>query len=399
MEALFEKYKKKLAHVSLNFTRSLYAEIAWDARLIGIKGARGTGKTTMLLQHIKKTLSQNNSALYVSLDDIWFTENSLVALADNFVKYGGKYLFLDEVHKYPNWSQEIKNLYDDYPELQVVFTGSSLLEILNARADLSRRAITYSLQGLSFREYLNLMYETSFKMYTLEEILQSHEEISTEIVQDIKPLPFFKEYLKSGYYPFVRELPELYHDRLGEVINLIIDIELPLLRNVAISYIPKLKQLLLAVAESAPFIPNVSRLSERTGINRNTLVTYLHYLEEAGLTRHIYKVARGVTRMQKPDKLYLENTNIAYTLLGKEPNIGNMRETFFANQLAYQYSCTFPTKGDFIVNDSWLFEVGGKNKTTHQLKNWSLEKAFIAKDDIEFGYGQQIPLWQFGFLY
>jgi hypothetical protein len=367
--------------------------------LIGIKGARGIGKTTLLLQHIKKNLPQDGSTLYVSLDDIWFTENKLVGLADEFVKYGGKHLFLDEVHKYSNWSQEIKNLYDDYPELQIVFTGSSLLEILNTRADLSRRAITYQMQGLSFREYLNLMHGTLFSAYRLEDILQGHEAISTEILQAIKPLPLFAEYLKSGYYPFVKELPEHYHERLAEVVNLVIDIELPLLRNVAINYISKLKQLLLVISESAPFIPNVSQLSERTGINRNTLVTYLHYLTEAGLTRHLYKKASGITHMQKPDKLYLENTNIAYALLGKEPNKGNARETFFINQLAYKYACTYPEKGDFVVDDTWLFEVGGKNKTAQQIKNWATDKAFIAKDGIEYGYGQQIPLWQFGFLY
>ena len=399
MEILFEKYRKKLAATSLNFIRGLHNEITWEARLIGIKGARGTGKTTMLLQHIKKSLPKNESTLYVSLDDIWFADNKLVDLADEFVKYGGQSLFLDEVHKYPNWSQEIKNIYDDYPELQVVFTGSSLLEILNARADLSRRAITYKMQGLSFREYLNLMQGTTFKSHSLEDILQNHQEIATEVLQEVKPLPFFAKYLESGYYPYAKELPEHYHERLAEVVNLIIDIELPLLRNVAINYTPKLKQLLLAVAESAPFVPNVSQLSERTGINRNTLVTYLHYLAEAGLTHHLYKKASGVTRMQKPEKLYLENTNIAYALLGKVPDVGNMRETYFANQLAYRYTCTFPTKGDFVVDDTWLFEVGGKNKTGHQIKHWETDKAYVAKDGIEYGYAQSIPLWLFGFLY
>lgn len=255
------------------------------------------------------------------------------------------------------------------------------------------------MQGLSFREYLNLMHSTSFKQCNLEDILQNHQAISAEVLEEIKPLPLFVAYLKSGYYPFVREFPQHYHELLAEVVNLIIDIELPLLRNVAINYTPKLKQLLLAVAESAPFVPNVSQLSERTGINRNTLVTYLHYLAEAGLTRHLYKKASGITRMQKPDKLYLENTNTAYALLGKVPDIGNMRETFFANQLTYKYDCTYPAKGDFVVNDTYLFEIGGKNKTGEQIKNWKTDKAYIAKDGIEYGYGQQIPLWQFGFLY
>jgi hypothetical protein len=399
MDVLFEKFRKKLAITSVEFVRSLHDEINWEVRLIGIKGARGTGKTTLLLQHIKKTIPGGEDALYVSLDDIWFSENKLVDLVDEFVKYGGKFLFLDEVHKYIGWSQEIKNIYDDYPELQVVFTGSSLLEILNARADLSRRAITYQLQGLSFREYLNFLHNTSFQAYSLKEILEHHETISQYILTEIKPLPLFDQYLKEGYYPFVKEVPNLYHDRLAEIINMIIDIELPLLRNVDVHYTTKLKQLLLAVAESAPFVPNVTQLSERTNINRNTLVGYLHYLAESGLTYHLHKKAEGITRMQKPEKLYLENSNLAYAILGKEPEKGNMRETFFANQVSYRHKCTYPSKGDFLIDGKWLVEVGGKNKTSKQIRSWHDKQDFVASDGIEYGYGHQVPLWQFGFLY
>lgn len=399
MDQLIEKYRKKLVATPLEFVRSSHDKIAWKSRLIGIKGARGIGKTTMLLQHIKAFMPDVDSTLYVTLDDIWFSDNKLVDLADRFVKYGGRSLFLDEVHKYPNWSQEVKNIYDDYPELHIVFTGSSLLEILNARADLSRRAITYEMQGLSFREYLNLVHGTNFRIYSLEEILHSHEGVSREVLREVKPLPLFDMYLQKGYYPFVVEEPDLYHERLAEVVNMIIEVELPLLRNVAIHYTKKLKQLLLAVAESAPFIPNVSHLAERTSINRNTLVTYLHYLSESGLTYPLHRKASGITRMQKPEKLYLENSNLAYAILGPEPNKGGMRETFFANQISHVHKCTYPPKGDFLVDSHWLFEIGGRNKSTKQISEWQEGDYFVARDGIEYGYSNHIPLWQFGFLY
>lgn len=399
MDILFEKQKKKLAYTSLNFVRSLMGRIEWQARLIGIKGARGTGKTTLLLQYIKKNLRTSGNYLYVSLDDIWFSENKLVALADDFVKQGGRHLFLDEVHKYPNWSQEIKNIYDDYPELQVVFTGSSLLEILNARADLSRRAITYKLQGLSFREYLNFLHGGNFNAYPLNEILRQHGRVSDEILAAVRPLQHFRNYLKEGYYPFIKEIPSLYHARLEEVLNMIIEIELPLLRGVDITYAPKLRQLLLVISESAPFVPNISKLSERIGINRNTLVSYLHYLQEAGIILNLYKETQGISRLQKPDKVFLENTNIAYTVNASPPDMGNMRETFFANQLGYQHTITFPEKGDFLIDGNLLFETGGKNKTGKQTHYWPADKAFTAADGIEYGHGNRIPLWLFGFLY
>ncbi|MFW6222772.1 MAG: ATP-binding protein, partial [Bacteroidota bacterium] len=234
MEQLFQKSRKKVANVSLDFIRGIFDEINWDARLIGIKGARGIGKTTLLLQHIKKNVGLSDEALYVSLDDIWFSDNKLIDLADEFVKKGGVFLYLDEVHKYPNWSREIKNIYDDHLELKVVFTGSSLLEILNARADLSRRAIVYAMQGLSFREYLNYSLNEQFHPYSLKEICTTHSEISAEIVQRIRPLKYFDLYLKTGYYPFFKDIPELYYYRIEEIVDMILQVELPLQRGVEI---------------------------------------------------------------------------------------------------------------------------------------------------------------------
>ena len=397
MDTLFAKSYQKIDNVSVGFIRSLMNDIQWETRLIGIRGARGVGKTTLLLQYMKKNLPRNANSLYVSLDNYWFTEHSLIELVDNFTKRGGKYLFLDEVHKYPNWSQELKNAYDDYPDLKIVFTGSSLLEILNARADLSRRVAIYQMQGLSFREYLNIMLSTDFQIYDLENILKNQREISSEILQKIKPLQHFSDYLKQGYYPFSFEMKYLYYSKLKEVIDLILEIELPLLRGVNISYMPKLKQLLLIIAASAPFLPNVSKLSERIGINRATFIAYLYYLQEANLTKHLYKNSYGINKLQKPDKIFLENTNIAYVLAENNIDTGNIRETFFFNQLAYRHKVEYPDNGDFLVDRKYTFEIGGRNKTQKQIQN--TENAYIVADDIEYGFDNKIPLWLFGFLY
>jgi len=351
----------------------------------------------LILQYIKKFLAADESTLYVSLDNLWFSQNSLTELTDEFVKKGGKNLFLDEVHKYPNWSQEIKNIYDDYPTLKIIFTGSSLLEILNARADLSRRAIIYTMQGLSFREFLMLKTGIELPIYNLSEILNSHSALTKDINKKIKPLQYFETYLKSGYYPFFLEVPELYHQRLEEVVNLILEIELVILRKVDAAYIPKLKQLLHIIAESVPFIPNISKLSEKISINRNTFVSYLFYLEEAGLTKNLFKNAKGITRLQKPDKLYLENTNLQFALAKQNSDKGNMRETFFLNQVAYHSLVEYADDGDFKVEGKYLFELGGKNKSSKQLKD--APNAYVVSDDIEFGFGNKIPLWLFGFLY
>jgi len=398
MEQIIEKFRKRIANTETIFVRSIMYHINWEARLIGLKGARGVGKTTLLLQYIKLNHSHElDKALYISLDNIWFADNKLINLVDLFVKRGGKYLFLDEVHKYANWSVEIKNIYDDYPELKVVFTGSSLLEILNARADLSRRAVIYNMQGLSFREYLNIELNMNLESYTLDEIILGQAEISKEIVSQLKPLQYFETYLQKGYYPFYKEVPNLYYSRLEEVRNMILEIELPLLRNVNVTNVPKLKQLIYVVTESAPFTPNISKISERIGINRETILSYLYYLNEAHLLFSSYKNAKGITALQKPDKLFLENTNLMYAINGRSVNIGNARETFFANQLRNNHLVEISNQTDFIVDKKYSFEIGGKNKKKSQIEG--LKDAFIALDNIEYGFENKIPLWIFGFLY
>lgn len=398
MEELFEKYQQKLHYTSIDIVRSIMQDINWNSRLIGIKGARGIGKTTLLLQYIKIHLKyKQDKALYVSLDNIWFSNHSLIELVDYFVKREGKYLFLDEVHKYPNWTQELKNIYDDYPDLKVVFTGSSLLEILNARADLSRRAIVYKMQGLSFREFIAFETAISFDSYSLEEVLENHVEISKNILSKIKPLPLFELYLKRGYYPFYKENPEMYGTILLEIINMSLEIELPLLRKVDLAYVYKIKQLLLIVSESVPFVPNTSKLSEKMGIVRGTLLLYLHYLDEIGITCNLYKESGGISKLQKPNKIFLDNSNLMFALAPSSMNIGNMREAFFANQLGYQHQLTYIEQNDFLVSRKYSFEIGGKNKKTKQISE--LENAYIAADNLEFGYKNTIPLWLFGFLY
>lgn len=397
MDSLVERHLRRLSYVDTDFTRSLAYQIDWNSRLIAIKGSRGVGKTTLLLQYIKRNYGHSSEALYVSLDNIWFSENKLSALADMFAKRGGRCLFLDEVHKYPNWSQEIKNIYDDYPQLQIVFTGSSLLEILNARADLSRRAIVYEMQGLSFREYLSMYHKVDLPIVDLNQIVSSHVEIASEVLSQTKPLRYFLDYLRHGYYPFYKESAIQYYPKLEEVVNMILEIELPLLRRVDMAYVRKIKQLLQIIASSAPFIPNVHKLSERIGISRNTLMSYLFYLDEVRLVNSLYKDADGISLLQKPDKLFLENTNIAYALAPDNTSIGNMRETFFVNQLTYQHQIEYASQGDFFVDANYTFEVGGKKKTDKQIKD--VGNAFVVADDIEYGVGNKIPLWMFGLTY
>ena len=397
---LLEISAKRIRNTKETFIRSIDKKINWNSRLIGIKGARGCGKTTLLLQHLKNNhmdLVSSGKALYVSLDNIWFAKNSLLDLVETFTKNGGKILYLDEVHRYEDWPIYIKNIYDDYPELQVVFTGSSLLQILDARADLSRRPVMYNMQGLSFREYLNIKTGNDFQELSLEEILQNHIQKAFDICDKVKPFEYFGEYLNTGYYPFFLEGLDTYYMKLEETINMILDVELPLLRKIDIAYVPKIKKLLSIIAESSPFMLNTSKVSGAMEINRTTLISYLKSLTDAKLIASLYKDSRGVSSLQKPDKVFLENTNLMYLFQGENVDEGNIRETFLVNQLSYNQIVEFSEVSDFFVNNKYTIECGGKSKTGEQIKN--LENAFIAADGIETGSGTKIPLWLFGFLY
>jgi uncharacterized protein len=397
MENLRKKHLNLIHQADLGFERYLLTQLPWEQRLLGIKGARGVGKTTMFLQYIKKNYGLSPKALYCSLDDLYFSGNKLSDLAETFVGKGGEHLFLDEVHKYPNWSLELKNIYDNYPGLKVAFTGSSLLEILNARADLSRRALVFELQGLSFREYLSYRHATELQSISLENLLANHTQIALAINAQFKPLAFFETYLKVGYFPFSKDNEIFYYKRLQEIINMILEIELPLLRKTEMPMIFKVKQLLYIISQSVPFKPNISTLANKIQVTRKTVMDTLAYLADAGVLNMIYKDQFAVSLLQKPEKIYLENTNFAYALSGIEPNIGNIRETFFLNQLRERHRVTYHDRADFTVNEKYVFEVGGKNKSKTQIKG--LENAFLVQDDLAFGADNTIPLWMFGLLY
>ena len=398
MEKLIELFRKKMTGPLPVFERELERKINWNARLISVRGSRGTGKTTLFLQHIKKTFSNNlNKVLYVNLDNIYFSNNTLVELAEKFASRGGTHLFIDEVHKYENWSKEIKNLYDDFPELHIAFTGSSLLEILNGRADLSRRTLVYELTGLSFREYLSLIKAHDFPIFTLEEILKNNEQISAEIASKIKPFEFFDDYLSFGYYPYFLEGKDDYFNRLNETLNMILEVELPMLRGLEIAYIPRIKKLLAVIGESAPFIPNITQLAAKIGISRQTLLIYLKYLEDAKLINQLYKKSRGLSVLEKPEKILMENTNLIELFNGENANTGSRRETFVLNQLLHSHKVDFSEESDFFVDSKYTFEVGGKNKKRKQIQE--IPDSYIIADNIEFGTDRRIPIWLLGFMY
>jgi len=398
MQQLFSTFYQQLNRVSTNFTRYLYTEIHWSNRLIAIIGSRGTGKTTMLLQHIKLNFPLNSGeVLYASLDNLWFSTHSLLYLADEFAKQGGKALYLDEVHNYSGWSREIKNIYDSYPDMKVVFTGSSLLEVYKGGSDLSRRAITYHLYGMSFREFLEYEYGIKQKAFSIEELILNHSKIARSIAENIKPIVAFNEYLRFGYFPFYKEDKEMYHIRLLATLNTIIEVDLPATEHIDYYSVVKIKKLFAVLASLVPFTPNVTQLSHDIETTRLSLLNYLYYLEKAQAIMLLRKDSFGIKQMAKPDKVYLGNTNYAFALGGEQTNIGSVRESFFMNQMRVKNKVTFSKEVDFIVSDKYNIEIGGKNKTNKQLKG--LENAFIVVDNIEIGFGNQIPLWLFGLTY
>lgn len=395
MRTLVEKSERSIEQVSLKFVRNQINWIDQNERLIGIIGSRGVGKTTLLLQQLK-IKKYNESAIYISLDDIYFAENKLFDFVDEFVKNGGKYLFIDEVHHYDNWAIELKNIYDTFKNLKIVYTGSSLLKLSKGRTDLSRRSIVYKLPGLSLREYINITESTDFPAYTINDITNNHLEISKSIWTKTLPIKKYNEYLKVGYYPFFLENPENYPRKLNNIILEILETDLPFIAGINYSNINKLKQLLYIISESAPFKPNIIKLSERIGISKNTLKDYLLYMKEALLINMLYTDKKGISMLAKPEKIYLHNPNIAYTLANEQANIGNVRETFFLNQVQYNYNVYYSSNADFMV-DGKVFEIGGKNKSKKQIKN--IDNSFLALDNIDTGYKNEIPLWLFGFLY
>ena len=391
MEKLYELYAKKLKTVSTDFVRYLYNQINWDSQLIVIMGARGVGKTTMVLQRILLTDAKKES-LYVSADNTFFAGNTLYDIATKFAQEGGKVLYIDEVHKYQDWSKEVKMMYDFLPDLKVVITGSSILELIRGTdADLSRRAIRYKLEGLSFREYLNFSLGLNIPTYTLEEILDGKVELPAEVKY---PLAHFKEYLTKGYFPFFKQ--DDYYQRLENVINQTMEVDIPAYAKMNVSTARKLKQLLYVISRSVPFKPNFTEIGRAISSDRGTVADHMVYMEKSTLIRQLNFAPDGMDLVQKVDKIYLGNTCFIYALADENPEIGNIRETFFYCAMCVNHMVTSSPAADFLVKGH-TFEVGGKSKKQKQIKN--VNDAFVVKDDIENAYMNIIPLWTFGFNY
>ncbi len=405
MQEIFNYSNSLIQKVNLDFKRHLFGEINWNSRLIEILGSRGVGKTTLMLQKARiLNAGKPNQAIYLSLDDKLMYKNSIVDLAEELVKYGVHYLFLDEVHKYPpklkgyDWSAEIKNTYDRFPGFSIIYSGSSILKIYKGQGDLSRRKSSYRLAGMSFREYLITNGSLYFERVPLNDLITNHQDISNEITGKIKIIPLFKEYLKTGYFPFYNEDPSSYFDRLNSIINVIIETDIPAVSEITFETSLKLKKLLAVISSTVPYVPNLLKVRRELFISdQRTLLKYLDFLEKAEVINTLSQKAVGNKILQKPDKIYLGNTNYMYGLnmSGNEP--GTIRETFFGSQVGVGHELKISSTGDFLVNDKYTFEIGGKTKSNKQIKD--LKNAWLVLDDMENGVFNRLPLWLFGFLY
>lgn len=399
MEKLFEKKDQLLRLTSMNIVREAMNTINWDAQLICLRGARGVGKTTLMLQYIKSHYRpMSNEVLYVSLDAVYFSTHTLIDLADRFYKNGGKHLFVDEVHKYNSWSREIKEIYDTYPDMRVVISGSSLLNILGGDADLSRRCIPYELHGLSFREYLQFFHNIQIQPRSLQDILEHPEEICSEVLDKCHPLPLFKDYLQHGYFPFYLKSKENYATLIEQVVNYVIETELPQCYGVDMAMVRKIKALMSIVSSSIPYEVDATKLSGVIGVHRTTVVNYLYMLDKAKLINMLFAEAKTIKKLQKPDKIYIENPNMLYALAESNVEIGTARETFCINQLRVHHNVEYSKKqGDFRVDGKYTFEIGGQSKGFGQVAGVS--DSYVLADDIETPFGHKLPLWTIGFLY
>lgn len=390
MDMLIRTFRTRLENTPTDYVRDLHDKISWNSRLVAILGARGVGKSTLVLQHIK--LHEDiRSTLYVSADDLYFSTHTLVELAEKFYQDGGKVLYIDEIHKYKNWSTEIKNIYDTYADLRVGYTGSSILDLEKGGADLSRRKLEYRLPGLSFREYLSIGKGIRIPVHSLEQVVTNKIDFP---YKEHRPIALFKEYLKAGYYPYFQE--EGYYLRLQSVINQIVSNDVPVFAEMTVSTAQKLKKLLYIIAQSVPFKPNYSKLARDLDINRNLVSDLMVYLEKAQLINILRDDTKGISALGKVDKVYLNNTNLAYALSDSTPDVGNIRETVFLSLLMQTQVITSSSVSDFRIGDR-TFEVGGRNKKQKQVRN--VQNAYVVKDDIEYGYKNVIPLWAFGLTY
>jgi len=396
IEILIDNYHRKVANVAMGFKRYLYDKINWNARMIGIKGARGVGKTTMLLQHILENYDDIDQTIYASLDDLWFSSHTLMDLVDWASQHGIKRLYLDEVHRYPDWSLVLKNIYDSYPDIGIVYTGSSLLSIDNASVDLSRRQTVYTLHGMSFREYLALEDVLHISPIALDDLLSNHLKYAMDIVRDVKIIPLFETYLRNGYYPFYKESAGDYLEKLKNATLTAIDIDLPAVEDVSYETVQKTKRLLVLLSRQVPFVPNMSLLWKELDTNNTLGLRMLYALGRAQILSLATTVVKSYKHLSKPEKIFLNNTNLMYALC---PNVnkGTERETFFFGQMSVNHNVALSKHGDFLVEEDLVFEVGGKNKTFEQLKGE--DKGYLAVGDTEMGHANRIPLWMFGLLY
>lgn len=389
MEQLFEYFRRKYREVPTDLIRYKYNEIGWEGRAFGLVGPRGVGKSTMLLQYIKQNLNVTDT-LYVSADQLYFASHTLIDLADSFYKMGGKHLFIDEIHKYDGWSAEVKQIFDSYSDLQLVISGSSILDITKGMADLSRRIPIYEMQGLSFREYLHLFHGIKMDVVSMAGLLR-HDYAIPGLEH---PLPLFNDYLRRGYYPFGKDVA--FDIELAQVVAQTMESDIPMYLNANVSVGRKLKQLLMVVAESVPFKPVMQKIADVTGISRNYIQDYLMYMERAGMIAQLRDAVGGIRGLGKIEKVYLDNTNLIYVLAPKRADIGNVRETFFMNQMRVVGDVMCSPVSDFLV-DGMTFEIGGRKKGQKQIAE--VENGYVVKDDIEAGYANVIPLWAFGLLY
>lgn len=396
MKSLIRQYNQLLKYISTTHIRDIYYQMSWDARLIGIKGARGVGKTTLMLQRIKLSFDDTSKALYVSLDDVWFAGHNLIELAQMAIENGITHLFIDEVHRMPGWQRQIKNVYDFYPGLNVVFTGSSLLELDHSIADLSRRCLLYSLSGLSFREYLDFQ-GLKFPKLSLADIIYSHVSITEKLTNEMDVLAQFKRYLKHGFYPFYTTESEAnYLMRVNNMVSTVIDYDIPAVESVEYATLLKAKQLLTVMASQTPSPINVTATAASMDISKNLLIKILSLLERSQIIRLLYyKAERNPKSMSKPQKVLLDNPSLLYAL--GYADLGKVRESFFSSMMAQGHEIAYPREGDLMVDGRYLFEIGGAKKKFDQIKD--IPDSFVAADDIEFGFGNKIPLWLFGFLY
>jgi len=396
VERLFKKYQyinKKI--LGINYKRYFFDIVDFKERLIGIIGARGVGKTTFLLQYLEALDIEEEKKLYFSVDSVIRENITLFDIAEEFALLGGKVLVIDEIHKYKDFEIELKEIYD-FLDIKVIFSGSSAIVLEHKKADLSRRAVIYNVKGLSFREFLELKLNKKFAKYQLTDILTNHMEIAKKLTMQIKPIEHFKEYLKVGYYPFYFEFPNTYYIKLEETINTVVESDLPQIFNIEPSNIAKLKQLIAYICNSKPYELNLTNLASKIGINRKTLYLYIHYLTLGNIFLKVLPKAKGDAIFSKPSKLYLNNTNLNYAYCQSQ-DIGTLRESFFVNQMDKIHKIEYSKIGDFILEDKYIVEIGGKNKSYKQIKD--IKNSFVVADDMEIGFENKIPLWLFGFFY